>query len=220
MPIFGAGSVMVDPVISSALGMVNKSGLTGDQLSTFAESRTYGMSAPGMPGVSMFLQALGQISDSVRNTASALDTETAVAEAKEIMYKMAPVDFRPLWVAAIRQAMGDFKEQESKPSANRARSMGPASAAGILRESSGGGNIPAYERFADDYANKMAESRIALSQPQRDANSGGGVTTPPSGSNAPGAAQAAPTGVSGLQPDMTGNPFGPGSASGGLADRM
>ena len=219
MPILGAGSVITEPVISAALGMVNKSGLTGDQLSTFAQERTFGMSNPGMPGVSMFLQALGNISDSVRNVAGAKDLETATAEAKEIMYKMAPVDFRPLWVAAIRQATGDFKEQESRHSSERPRSMRPASAAGIMREAPVSRNIPRYEQIAEDYATKMAESVIRSSAPPKDRNSSGGMETPPAANNAAGMAQTQSSGLSGPKRPTTGGDFGPGSASGALADR-
>ncbi len=219
MPILGAGSVLTEPAISAFMGMINKSGLTGDQLSTFAEERTYGMSSPGMPGVSMFLQALGNINDSVRNVAGAKDLNTAMSEAKDIAYTMAPVDFRPIWVAALRQITEDFKEQESKHSSERARSFRPASAAGIMREAPARNKIADYDQFAEDFANMQAESVIRSSAPQKAQNSSRGVTTPPAATNAAGTAQGESSGLSGPKRPTTGGDFGPGSASGPLADR-
>jgi hypothetical protein len=219
MPIFGAGSFVSDTIISQALGLAGRA-TDGAVFGSLANERSHGMTMPGMPGVSMMLQFLSGLGDTAaKMTDYSTSATDKAAEAAAFLSEIVPVDFRPVGLAAANQIKAEIQGDTTKALGDR-RGTRDASGTGFIPpRPPGGDKRPAFEKFADTYADDMVNSRIPSSQPPTPSNAGGGVSTSPARGGATGTPQAAPTELSAPKTTPTSNAFGAGSASGDLADR-
>ena len=220
MPFFGAGSFVSDTIMSQMMGLVSKA-TDGAAFSSMANERSYGMTLPGMPGVSMMLQFLSQSGDFLGRMA---DYESSAADkassAAEFLSEIVPLDFRPVMLAAGNQVKAESSDQGTKTVGDRTGGGRDTAGTGFTPpRPPGGDRRPGFEKFADTYAEDMANARIPLSRPPQGANPAQGAVTPPSANQPPATPQAAPAGLSAPKGNATSGPYGPGSASSGLADR-
>lgn len=224
MPVFGAGSMLNDLLVSNLTSAVGKIS-DGAVFSSKADERQFGVSPPGMPGPSMMFQAFGSFTDLIKQGGAALaegDFAEAARQAKEFAYDFTPADFRPILVAGLRAATSDWKEQGSVAPAHRTGNYQIPSIFGALPEYVG--PEPKYPRAkekARNYGQLKADYITGINpkgqQSSSSGKTGGHSVSPASGPAAP---QAGSSGLSGPKVPSTSTQLGPGSAGSPLMDRL
>jgi len=219
MPVFGAGSFLTDMIMNSLTSSVGK--LSGGAVfGSKAQERSFGMNTPGMPGPSMMIQSITAFTDLVKQGGSALlegNPAEAASQAKEFLYKYGPAEFRPLLVAGLRGATGDFKDASGTPQSHRPKNLqilGNFNAVPEYR-----GPAPKQTRLkgrARDYAKLKADYVAGFESPKTPQTTGD--SSP--GVSGAGTPQGGSSGLSGTIATPKGNAMGPGSAGGSLADKL